>query len=257
MRNSSTAPISPIAAACPDIGTTRGGCRVDVMHPRSQNPGTGPGGTYPTRSRPILTGLRILGMTVGPALRRCAKRERENDLLWVANHRHEPHLLAIIRHRDQLLPMSTPGHAKERPADLAEPLVTIPADRILAAAARRAKPSSVPGHARLLLTLEIRRELAEKLSSRAIDEGRNIDAILVALLETAALALVVRWQTALQKSVLRAMRSVKVPCRPRPALQSFRFHAYPLEARGQRGLLCGLESQGIFAHGSGKPRPRS
>jgi len=39
------------------------------------------------------------------------------------------------------------------------------------AVARRAKPSPVPGHVRLLLTLEIRRELAEKLSLRAIGEG--------------------------------------------------------------------------------------
>jgi hypothetical protein len=44
----------------------------------------------------------------------------------------------------------------------------------------------VPGHVRLLLTLEIRRELAEKLSLRAIEEGRNIEAILVALLDGAA-----------------------------------------------------------------------
>ena len=54
------------------------------------------------------------------------------------------------------------------------------------AVARRAKPSSVPGHVRLLLTLELRRELAEKLSLRAIEEGRNIEAILVALLDGTA-----------------------------------------------------------------------
>jgi hypothetical protein len=34
--------------------------------------------------------------------------------------------------------------------------------------------------------LEVRRELAEKLSLRAIQEGRNMEAILVALLEAAA-----------------------------------------------------------------------
>jgi len=34
--------------------------------------------------------------------------------------------------------------------------------------------------------LEIRRQLAEKLSLRAIEEGRNIEAILVVLLEAAA-----------------------------------------------------------------------
>jgi hypothetical protein len=37
-----------------------------------------------------------------------------------------------------------------------------------------------------LLTLELRRELAEKLSLRAIKGGQNIEAILVALLEAAA-----------------------------------------------------------------------
>src|SRR5262245_59711679 len=36
------------------------------------------------------------------------------------------------------------------------------------AVARRAKPSPIPGYVRLLLTLEVRRELAEKLSLRAI-----------------------------------------------------------------------------------------
>jgi len=35
------------------------------------------------------------------------------------------------------------------------------------AIARRAKPSGIPGYVRLLLTLELRRELAEKLSLRA------------------------------------------------------------------------------------------
>jgi len=35
-------------------------------------------------------------------------------------------------------------------------------------------------------TLELRRELAEKLSERAIREERNIEAIVVALIEAAA-----------------------------------------------------------------------
>ena len=37
-----------------------------------------------------------------------------------------------------------------------------------------------------MLTLELRRELAEKLSERAIREGRNVEAIVIALLEAAA-----------------------------------------------------------------------
>src|SRR5215467_5679234 len=46
------------------------------------------------------------------------------------DHRHEPHPLSLIRHRDQLLPVSAPfhvaSHPEERPADLAERLVAIP-----------------------------------------------------------------------------------------------------------------------------------
>jgi hypothetical protein len=44
----------------------------------------------------------------------------------------------------------------------------------------------VPDHVRLLLTLELRRELAEKLSLKAIKSERNIEAITLGLIETAA-----------------------------------------------------------------------
>ena len=54
------------------------------------------------------------------------------------------------------------------------------------AISRRAKPSPIPGHVKLLLTLELRRELAEKLSLRAIKLERNIEAIILALIEAAA-----------------------------------------------------------------------
>ena len=54
------------------------------------------------------------------------------------------------------------------------------------AVARRAKLSPLPDHVRLLLTLELRRELAEKLSLRAIKTERNIEAIILALIEVAA-----------------------------------------------------------------------
>ena len=50
----------------------------------------------------------------------------------------------------------------------------------------RAKPSPIPGYVRLLLTLELRRELAEKLSLKAIESERNIEAIVIALIEAAA-----------------------------------------------------------------------
>jgi hypothetical protein len=58
------------------------------------------------------------------------------------------------------------------------------------AVSRRAKPSSIPGYVRLLLTLELRRELAEKLSLKAIKSERNIEAIVIGLIEAAAK----RWQ---------------------------------------------------------------
>ena len=54
------------------------------------------------------------------------------------------------------------------------------------AVARRAKPSAVPDHVRLVLTLELRRELAEKLSLKAIKSERNIEAIVIGLIEAAA-----------------------------------------------------------------------
>jgi len=54
------------------------------------------------------------------------------------------------------------------------------------AVARRAKPSPVPDHVRLVLTLELRGELAEKLSLQAIKSERNIEAIVIALIEEAA-----------------------------------------------------------------------
>jgi len=61
-----------------------------------------------------------------------------------------------------------------------------PAAAAKLAVARRAKPSAVPDHVRFVLTLELRRELAEKLSERAIREERNIEAIIIALLEAVA-----------------------------------------------------------------------
>jgi len=61
-----------------------------------------------------------------------------------------------------------------------------PAAAAQLAIARRAKPSSVPDHVRLVFTLELRRELAEKLSLKAIKSERNIEAIVIGLIEAAA-----------------------------------------------------------------------
>lgn len=54
------------------------------------------------------------------------------------------------------------------------------------AVARRAKPSPIPDHVRLLLNLEIRRNLAEQLSLRAIREVKTIESIVIELLEASA-----------------------------------------------------------------------
>jgi len=50
------------------------------------------------------------------------------------------------------------------------------------AIARRAKPSAVPDHVKLVLTLELRRALAEQLSAKAIREGKDLEAIVLEFL---------------------------------------------------------------------------
>ena len=81
-------------------------------------------------------------------------------------------------HQGELPLAATP---KRRPSG-----VLLPEAAARLAVARRAKPSSVPDHVRLVLTLELRRELAERLSERAIREEQNIEAIVIALIEAAA-----------------------------------------------------------------------
>ena len=51
------------------------------------------------------------------------------------------------------------------------------------AIARRAKPGAPPGHVRLMLTLELRLALAEQLSAEAIRSGKNLEAIVIDMLE--------------------------------------------------------------------------
>ena len=48
--------------------------------------------------------------------------------------------------------------------------------------ARRAKPSVVPGHVKLAFTIDLPREVAERLSAEAIREGVNLEAVVVNLL---------------------------------------------------------------------------
>jgi hypothetical protein len=54
------------------------------------------------------------------------------------------------------------------------------------AIARRAKPGAPPGHVRLILTLELRRALAKQLSAKTIRSGKNLEAIVIDLLEAGA-----------------------------------------------------------------------
>ena len=51
---------------------------------------------------------------------------------------------------------------------------------------RRGKASTVPGHVRLVLTLELPRAFAEKLSARSIREGKTFEAVLLEILKSEA-----------------------------------------------------------------------
>ena len=53
------------------------------------------------------------------------------------------------------------------------------------AIARRGRASAVPGHVKLVLTLDVPRALAERLSARAIHEGKNLEALVIELLDSA------------------------------------------------------------------------
>ena len=54
------------------------------------------------------------------------------------------------------------------------------------AIARRAKPGAPPGHVRLVLSLELRTALAERLSEKAIRSGKNLEAVMIDMLEAGA-----------------------------------------------------------------------
>ena len=58
-----------------------------------------------------------------------------------------------------------------------------PEEAAKVAIARRAKPGAPPGYVRLVLSLELRRALAEQLSARAIREGKNLEGVIIDLLE--------------------------------------------------------------------------
>jgi hypothetical protein len=75
------------------------------------------------------------------------------------------------------LPLEPPATAKAISRDQN-------ADQVAKAAiAHRAKPSAVPGYVKLTITLELKRELAERLSARAIRETKNLEGVIAELLE--------------------------------------------------------------------------
>jgi len=51
------------------------------------------------------------------------------------------------------------------------------------AISHRAKPGSPSGYVRLVLTLDLRRALAEHLSATAIRSGTNLEAVVIDMLE--------------------------------------------------------------------------
>lgn len=61
--------------------------------------------------------------------------------------------------------------------------ISAPEQAARAYIAKRAKPSVVPGRVKLTLTLELPRDLAERLSARAIQEGMSLEAIVLEILQ--------------------------------------------------------------------------
>ena len=51
--------------------------------------------------------------------------------------------------------------------------------------ARRAKPSVAPGHVKLTFTLDLKTELAERLSAQAVREKKNLEAGVIESLDDA------------------------------------------------------------------------
>jgi len=76
-------------------------------------------------------------------------------------------------------PVSTPPKRRV-------PSALEPEEAAKSAIAHRAKPGAPPGHVRLVLTLDLRRALAEDLSATAIRSGRNLEAVVIDRLEGVA-----------------------------------------------------------------------
>ena len=88
------------------------------------------------------------------------------------------------RSSEQLPLPAQPSPAK--PTKLKASVVRTPEEAAKNYITRRTKPSVVPGHVKLALTLDIPRELAERLSLRAIRESRNLEAVVIEALRKEA-----------------------------------------------------------------------
>src|SRR5262245_478321 len=105
----------------------------------------------------------------------------------VAKARDDPRIPEVSRRRS-----APPARSSDQPELLLKavpkgrPAVLAPEIAARIAVSRRAKPSPVPDHVRLVLTLEVPRDLAEKLSLKAIKSERNIQAMIIGLIEAAA-----------------------------------------------------------------------
>jgi len=83
-------------------------------------------------------------------------------------------------------PTATPARPTAAPAKATasppRPTGASPEQEAKVALARRAKMSAIPGHLKLIFSLDLPREVAERLVARAIREGRNLDALVAELL---------------------------------------------------------------------------
>jgi hypothetical protein len=83
------------------------------------------------------------------------------------------------------------GHEQlQLPAPLAAPkarrrIAPAPEQAAKPYIARRAKPSVVPGHVKLTFTFDFKRAPAERLSAQAAHEGKNLEAVIIELLDDA------------------------------------------------------------------------
>jgi hypothetical protein len=78
------------------------------------------------------------------------------------------------REGPEQLPLPAPPAPKSRAR-----IIPAPEQAAKVYIARRVKPSVVLGHVKLTFTLDMPREVAERLSARAIRDGANLEAVVI------------------------------------------------------------------------------